>query len=127
MAGRRFGLYFAWSRPKEIGAELGVLENRYPTLFEFRRAVWPLFERLREPAQYDQGLAGFLDHVILPDFEVFRRTIREETGNEVPIIQREGSAPPAQLDDTFFRGIDTLIIVSLDHFRTAQAATGRRT
>jgi hypothetical protein len=43
-SGRRFALYFSWSRSLETAAELGKLENRYPTLFEFRRAIWPLYE-----------------------------------------------------------------------------------
>ena len=69
MANRRFAVYFAWSRPGEFatppGIErstpLGVLENRYTTLFEFRRAVWPALEHLRDPSRYNQGIAGFLD------------------------------------------------------------------
>ena len=134
MAGRRFGLYFAWSRPQEVSADLGVLENRYPTLFEFRRALWPVFEHLRSPSRYSQGIAGFLDHVILSDFDLFRRVIKEETGHDVPVIQREsviqqeeaGKHPTpqrTQLDDSYFKGLDTLIIVSLDHFRTSQEAS----
>jgi hypothetical protein len=124
MATRRFGLYFAWSRPAENGAELGVLENRFPTLFEFRRALWPHFERLREAARFQQDVAGFLDHVILADFDEFRRIIKDRTGNEVPVIQREGDRPPTrQLDDDLLRDIDTLIVVSLDHLRTSQQAT----
>jgi hypothetical protein len=124
MRKRRFALYFAWSRPKELGAPLGVLENRYPTLFEFRRALWPIFERLKDPGVYSQDLLGFLDHVVLTDFEVFRRAIKEATGHEVPLIQREGDQPPTgQLDDQLLKDVDTLIIISLDHFRTRQDAT----
>jgi hypothetical protein len=122
--GRRFGLYFAWSRPEELGAELGVTENRFPTLFEFRRALWPVFEQLRDPARYHQGIQGFIDHVILSDFEAFRGVITELTGSEVPVIQREGDRPPTgQLDDDLIKDIDTLIVVSLDHVRTGQTAT----
>src|SRR6188508_2603522 len=75
MAGRRVGIYFSWSRPREVAAELGVLENRYPTLFEFRRALWPLMEHLRDPSHYDQSIAGFFDHIVLPDFDAFRATV----------------------------------------------------
>lgn len=133
MAGRRFAVYFAWSRPGEFatphGVEqstpLGVLENRYPTLFEFRRAVWPAFERLKDPARFNQSVAGFFDHVILPDFDQFRRVIQEETGHEVAVIQRETDAPPpAHLDDTLFEDLETLILISLDHTRTGQTASG---
>jgi hypothetical protein len=132
MPTRRFAIYFAWSRPKEyatpVGVEqsspLGVLENRYPTLFEFRRATWPAFEHLRDSARFNQSIAGFFDNVIVPDFELFRRVVREQTGNDVEILQREMDAlPPKQLDDSLFAGIDTLIVVSLDHNRTNQTAS----
>jgi hypothetical protein len=102
-----------------------VLENRYTTLFEFRRALWPALEHLRDPARYDQSIAGFFDHVILPDFEAFRQAVKEDTGSEVAVIQRECDAPPPRhLDGGLFRDLDTLIVVSLDHNRTGQAASG---
>ena len=124
MTSRRFGVYFAWSRPLEIGAELGILENRFPTLFELRRALWPVFEQLRDPSQFHQSIQGFMDHVILADFDRFRQVIKEVTGHEVPVIQREGDKPPTgQLDDDLLKNLDTLIVVSLDHLRTSQAAT----
>ena len=118
MAPRRFGLYFAWSRPQEIGADLGMLDNRYPTLFEFRRILWPEFEQLRDAQHFPQGIEGFLDYIILSDFRHFQQVIRQETGNEVVLIQREGDKPPTgHLDENLLQGIDTLIIVSLDHIR----------
>src|SRR4051812_9237512 len=99
---RRVGLYFAWSRPREVNVDLGVLENRYPTLWEFRRALWPLFERLRDPKIFNQTIKGFLDHVILEDFEQFRAVVRDATGHEVAIVQREGEQLPTHnLDDDF--------------------------
>ena len=36
MTGRRIALYFAWSRPDEVAAPLGVLEDRFPALHELR-------------------------------------------------------------------------------------------
>lgn len=124
MAGRRFALYFAWSRPAEIGADLGVLTNRYPTLFEFRRAIWPLYEWASDPANFRQDVAGFLDHVILFDFKSFDRAVSEATGTPVSLIQRVNDEPPVrELDEDFLRDIDTLIVVSLDHFRTEQQPT----
>jgi hypothetical protein len=124
MPGRRFALYFAWSRPLEIGANLGTLENRFPSLFEFRRALWPAFEKLKESTRFDQGIAGFMDHVILADFDLFQEVIRESTGHTVRVIQRQGDKPPAQeLDETLLREVDTLIVVSLDHRSTSQNAS----
>lgn len=118
MASRRFGLYFAWSRPQETGADLGILDNRYPALFEFRRILWPEFEHLQDPARFHQGIEGFLDHVILSDFRHFQSVVQEATGNPVVLIQREGDKPPTgHLDRALLAGIDTLIVVSLDHIR----------
>ncbi|WP_198960090.1 hypothetical protein [Synechococcus sp. BO 8801] len=49
--------------------------------------------------------------------------MKEATGNEVAIFQRQTGAPPLQfLDDDLLRELDTLVIVSLDHFRTEQSA-----
>ncbi|HEY0106253.1 MAG TPA: hypothetical protein VGB91_09230, partial [Rhizomicrobium sp.] len=63
MPGRRVALYFAWSRPDEVAAPLGVLEDRFPALFELRRMFWPRFEQFADPARFDQGIAGFLDNL----------------------------------------------------------------
>jgi hypothetical protein len=124
MPGRRFALYFAWSRPKEVGAELGQLENRYPTLFEFRRAIWPHYEWARDPTQYQQNISGFLDHVILFDFQRFSQVILEATGQPVALVQRAEDGPAVrELDGDWLAEIDTLIVISLDHFRTQQRAT----
>lgn len=123
MKKRKVGLYFAWSRLAEIQVDLGVLENRYPTLFEFRRALWPHVETLKEPTAFPQGVQGFLDHVILRDFERFRAVVGAESQQEVELIQRVGDQPPVQeLDRDFLNRFDTLILVSLDHFRTGQKA-----
>lgn len=124
MKRRRVALYFAWSRPAEIKADLGILENRYPALFEFRRALWPLFEAAKDPQNFSQNISGFLDHVILADFQRFTELVLEETGYVVPVIQREGDQPPTrELDRDFLASYDTLIVVSLDHFRTNQTAS----
>lgn len=121
---RRFALFFSWSRPQEIGAELGKLENRYPTLFEFRRAIWPLYERTANPEQYKQDISGFLDHVVLSDFQHFSDVILEATGNPVSLIQRQNDNSVVQsLNENFLKDIDTLIVVSLDHFATEQKPT----
>lgn len=121
---RRFALYFSWSRPQETEVELGELENRYPTLFEFRRAIWPLYEWTANPDQYNQTICGFLDHVILFDFQHFSEVVSSITGNPVSLTQRHDNDGAIQLlDEDFLKDIDTLIIVSLDHFATEQKPT----
>lgn len=124
MAGMRVCVYFSWSRPAETGADLGVLDNRFPTLFEFRRAIWPHYEWAADPTRFKQDVSGFLDHVILLDFEAFGKVVSEISGNPVSVIQRHGDTPPVkELDDGLLRDIDVLIVVSLDHVRTNQRPT----
>ena len=122
MAGRRFALYFSWSRAGEIGAPLHVLDNRFPALFEFRRAIWPHYEHASNPEKYKQDISGFLDDVILFDFQEFRKVIEGKTGKLPEVIQREGAEGQRPLSDELLQSFDTLIVVSLDHFRTSQEA-----
>ena len=51
MVGRKVVVYYAWSRPGEVEAPLEVIENRFPTLFESRRMLYPRFEALSDPAR----------------------------------------------------------------------------
>ena len=124
MAGGQFALYFAWNRAAEIGADLGELDNRYPTLFEFRRMMWPEFERLADPGQFTQGIQGFMDDVILSDFQFFRSHIEVETGNPVSVVQRRAGDIDTSLSAVCSGGNNTLVVVSLDHQRTGQTASG---
>ena len=120
MAGRQFALYFTWNRTAELGADLGQLDNRYPALFEFRRMLWPEFERLADPGKFAQGIQGFMDDVILSDFQFFRRHIEGETGNPVSVAQRRTGDIETSLGMVCSGRNDTLIIVSLDHQCTGQ-------
>jgi hypothetical protein len=125
MRGRRFALCFSWSRSREGGAPLGVLENRYPALFEFRRTVWPNYEWTSDPVRYRQDVAGFLDHVILFDFKRFIDVIECRTGTRVRVLEREQeNTRRFLLDDRLLNDVDTLVVVSLDHVRTSQQASG---
>lgn len=130
MNGRKFLLYFSWSRHLESTAQLEILENRYPALFEFRRAIYPHFEAFADAKKYNQFMEGFLDYVVLADFEAFRQVIEQETNHLPEVVQREHGAGEnnylnkSLLEDaeTGEAGTDTLIIVSLDHFKSGQAA-----
>lgn len=121
MGQRRIALYFSWSQAKENHAPLGVLENRFPALFEFRRAIWPHYEHASNPAQFRQDVLGFLDHVVLLDFQRFREVVKSATGSLPEVFQREDSeGKPLLLNPKMLHNLDTLIVVSLDHFSTAQ-------
>ena len=122
MTGRQVALYFAWSRPDEVAAPLGVLEDRFPALFELRRMFWPRHEQFADAVKFDQGVGGFLDHVQLPNFRLFTDLAASWTGNPVRHAERRTDAGSCALDAGFLAGVDTLVVVSFDSSRTRQRA-----
>ncbi len=123
MRGRRVLLYFAWNRPAETSAPLTSIDDRFPAVFELRRLFYPQFERLSDSAEVDQGIAGFLDHIQKPNFHAFAEQTEALTGQRVIQIERitdDGAMTP--LNDAIV-GVDTVVIISFDSFRTDQAAT----
>ena len=122
MAGRQVALYFAWSRPDEVAAPLGVLEDRFPALFELRRMFWPRFEQFADPAKFDQGVGGFLDNIQLANFKLFADLAASWTGNPVRRAERRTDAGLVRRSMTaFLAGVDTLIVISFDSSRTHAA------
>src|ERR1700676_191051 len=95
MIGGNIMMYFPWSRPAEEGAPLGNLNNRFGSLFELRRLLWPKFEDLADIEHFNQGIAGFLDNVLLQNYALFREEMRIRSGNVVRIVDR--CAPTAQV------------------------------
>jgi hypothetical protein len=123
MAGRQVALYFAWSRPDEVTAPLSILEDRFPALFELRRLFWPRFEQFADPAKFDQGVGGFLDNIQLANFKLFADLAASWTGHPVRRAERRTDAGLCALDGAFLAGVDTLIVISFDSFRTHQQAS----
>jgi hypothetical protein len=123
MIPRKVIMYYAWSRPGEIGAPLEVIENRFPTLFESRRMAYPRFEELSDPSRFDQSVAGFLDHIMKRNFAAFVELAEALTGQSVAEIERVGDGGElTALDAGLLDGADTLIIISFDSLRTGQEA-----
>jgi len=116
-------MYFAWDRSAETGAPLGVLDNRFPTLFEVRRLFWPRFERFADACRYDQGVDGFIEHIFLENFRLFSERVRTHTGNPLRTAQRRTSISRVGLDQSFLSGVDTVILISFDSLHTRQEAT----
>src|SRR5260370_10042389 len=123
MGSRQVAMYFAWSRPDEENAQLGTLKNRFTALFELRRIQWPRQEQLGDPGKFDQGIAGFLDHILLANFAMFADFASSLTGNSVRIAQRQTRAAHTALSSQWLVGVDTLIIISWDSNRSKQQAT----
>jgi hypothetical protein len=124
MAVRKIVVYYAWSRPGEIEAPLGVIENRFPTLFESRRMAYPRFEELADAARFDQSIAGFLDHIMKRNFAAFVELAGSLTGQPVAEIERVADDGTVNaLNAGVLDEADTLIVISFDSFRTGQEAT----
>ncbi|APO70762.1 hypothetical protein IE4872_PD00223 (plasmid) [Rhizobium gallicum] len=124
MQGRKIAIYYAWSRPDETGAPLDIIENRFPALFESRRMLYPRFEELSDPSRFDQGIAGFLDHIMKQNFAEFVRLGEAVTGHPVVEIERVGDGGlyiPLLWDS--LENIDTLVVISFDSLRTYQQAS----
>jgi hypothetical protein len=118
MSKRKVLVYYAWSRPGENGAPLHVIEDRFPALFESRRMGFPRFHEYADPARFDQSIAGFLDHIMKPNFTAFVELATALTGQPVAEIERvadDGTLTP--LDARTLDGIDTLIMISFDSLR----------
>ncbi len=123
MAGRKVVVYYAWSRPGEIEAPLEVIENRFPTLFESRRMAYPRYEELADPVRFDQSIGGFLDHIMKQNFAAFVELAEALAGLPVAEIERAADdGALTALDARVLDGVDTLIIISFDSFRTGQEA-----
>jgi hypothetical protein len=121
MIGRNILMYFPWSRPGEEGAPLGNLDNRFGALFELRRLQWPKYEDLADIEHFNQGIAGFLDNILLQNYSLFREDMRIRSGNAVRIVERCTSAGKVTLlDGDCLDGVDILIVVSFDSQRTDQ-------
>jgi len=124
MAGRRVVVYYAWSRPGEIGAPLEVIENRFPALFESRRMLYPSFEAFSDPARFDQSIGGFLDHIMKQNFAAFVEQAGAQTSHPVVEVERVADdGARTELDAGLLDAADTLIVISFDSLRTHQNAS----
>lgn len=124
MSGSHVAIYYAWDRPEEIAAPLGTIEDRFPALFELRRMLYPHLRELADPLQFEQGVGGFLDHVMKRNFASFVDLASALTGNPVPQFERVNDhGDRVLLDDGRLRSVDTLIVISFDSLRTRQQAS----
>ncbi|MCF7552307.1 hypothetical protein [Pseudonocardia sp. WMMC193] len=124
MVGHRVLVYYAWNRPAEAGAPHAVIEDRFPALFESRRMLFPQWQELADPERVDQGIGGFLDHVLTPNFAAFVAEAAQSTGVPVPEVERvDGGGVSTALDQDLLGAADTVVVVSFDSLRTRQSAT----
>lgn len=122
---RRVSVYISWSYPGEANRNLAEMDNRFSTLTEVRRALWPAYEvpRFADPLQFQQGIAGSLE-LFFWAWVRFQSLVAEVTGHPAPVFQRVDQAGfSLPLDERVLADVDTLLVFSLDHNVTAQQAS----
>ena len=123
---RRVSIYLSWSYPAEAGRDPSSLDNRFSTMTEVRRVLWPNYEapEWSDPQQFQQGIAGSLE-LFFWAFAPFQEFVGETTGHPVPVFQRIDQAGfKLPLDERVLADTDTLLVFGLDHSITGQEATG---
>ena len=113
---RRLSIYWSWNYPWEAQRDLAEMDNRFSTMTEVRRVVWPAYEGPEwSAAQFQQGIAGTLElfHRSSRDFQ---RTAEDVTGHAVAVFQRVDQAGyRLPIDERILHDTDTLMVFGLDH------------
>lgn len=121
---RRVSIYVAWSYPGEANRDATELDNRFSTMTEVRRVLWPDYEapQWADPRRFQQGIAGSLE-LFFWAWVQFQELVGETTGHPVPVFQRVDQAGfSLPLDERVLADADTLLVFGLDHMVTEQAA-----
>jgi hypothetical protein len=119
---RRVSVYISWSYPAEANRNVAEMDNRFSTMTEVRRALWPAYEqpRFADPLQFQQGVSGSLE-LFFWAWVRFQQLAEEVTGFVVPVFQRVDQAGFAlPLDERVLGDCDTLFLFGLDHNVTGQ-------
>jgi hypothetical protein len=122
---RRVSVYISWSYPAEANRPTAELDNRFSTMTDVRRVLWPAYEtpRFSDPLQFQQGIAGALE-LFFWAWVPFQNLVGEVTGQPVPVFQRVDQAGFAlPLDERVLADCDTLFLFGLDHNVTGQTPT----
>jgi len=101
------------------------MDNRFSTMTEVRRVLWPQYEtpRFADPRMFQQGISGSLE-LFFWAWVRFQEVVGETTGYPVPVFQRVDQAGFAlPLDERVLDDTDTLLVFGLDHMVTEQDAS----
>ncbi|MBN8228381.1 hypothetical protein JYK02_12800 [Corallococcus macrosporus] len=121
---RRVSVYTSWSYPGEANRNTAEMDNRFSTMVEVRRVLWPAYEspQWSDARRFQQGIAGSLE-LFFWAWVKFQQVIEEVTGHKVPMFQRVDQAGfSLPLDERVLGDADTLLIFGLDHDVTEQEA-----
>src|SRR5215471_18986653 len=120
---RRVSVYWAWSYPWESNRDVTEMDNRFSTMTEVRRVLWPAYEKAEfSERMFLQGIAGTLElfHLSLLKFQ---EMVGEITGCPVAVYQRiDQAGQKLPLDERVLDDTDTMMVFGLDHMVTEQEA-----
>jgi hypothetical protein len=121
---RRFSVYWTWSYPWEANRDITEMDNRFSTMTEVRRVLWPFYETVEySEKMFLQGIAGTLELFHLSIVR-FQQVIESVTGFPVPDYQRiDQAGQRLPIDERILDDTDTLMIFGLDHMITEQEAS----
>ena len=120
---RRFSVYWTWSYPWEANRDTSELDNRFSTLTEVRRALWPFYETPEfSEKMFLQGIAGTLELFHLSIVR-FQQVIESVSSQPVAVYQRiDQAGQRLPIDQRILADTDTLMVFGLDHMITEQEA-----
>ena len=125
---RRFSIYWTWSYPWEANRDVTEMDNRFSTMTEVRRVLWPNYESIEfSEKMFLQGIAGTLElfHLSLLRFQ---QLVGETTGHPVAVYQRiDQAGQRLPLDERVLDDTDTMMVFGLDHVVTEQEAAPEET
>ncbi|HEX8792291.1 MAG TPA: hypothetical protein VF765_15155 [Polyangiaceae bacterium] len=122
---RRVSVYISWTYPGEANHDPRELDNRFSTMTEVRRVLWPAYEKPQwaDPTRFQQGIAGSLE-LFFWAWVRFQQVVEEVTGYVVPVFQRVDQAGfQLPIDERVLGDVDTLLLFGLDHVVTEQQAS----
>jgi hypothetical protein len=113
---RRISIYWSWSYPWEANRDVTVLDNRFSTMTEVRRVLWPDYETpLWDAMHFLQGIEGTLELFHRSTLS-FQQVVGESTGHPVAVFQRIDQAGfKLPIDEGILADTDTLMVFGLDH------------
>src|SRR5262252_9200427 len=121
---RRLSIYWTWSYAFEAQRNPADLDNRFSTMTEVRKVLWPICEKPEwGAAQFPQGVAGTLElfHRSTLDFQ---KLAGEITGHPVAVFQRVDQAGfRLPIDERILADTDTLLVFGLDHLQSGEEAS----
>ncbi len=118
-------MYVCWTYPGEANRPPAELDNRFSSMTEVRRVLWPAYEEPQwsDPSRFQQGIAGSLE-LFFWAWGSFQQLVEEVSGYVVPVFQRIDQARfSLPLDERVLGDADTLLIFGLDHNVTGRQAS----